>query len=176
MRPDRIIIGECRAGETLDMLQAMNTGHDGSLTTVHANSPRDALSRIETMTLMAGFDLPARAVREQVSSALDLIVHLARLRDGTRRVMKVTEVGNIEGDVVLLQDIFVFDHRMGTDGAGRSLGQLKATGLRPQLTERLADRGVNIDPAVFEPEVDLRAPAGLAQRALPPHRINGWAR
>ncbi len=176
MRPDRIIIGECRAAETLDMLQAMNTGHDGSLTTVHANSPRDALSRIETMTLMAGFDLPARAVREQISSALDLIVHLARLRDGTRRVMKVTEVGNIEGDVVLLQDIFVFDHRMGSDGAGRSLGQLKATGLRPQLTERLADRGVNIDPVIFEPEVDLRGRAGLGQSTVPAPRINGWPR
>ena len=176
MRPDRIIIGECRAGETLDMLQAMNTGHDGSLTTVHANSPRDALSRIETMTLMAGFDLPARAVREQMASALDLIVHLARLRDGTRRVMKVTEVGNIEGEVVLLQDIFVFDHRMGVDGAGRSLGQLKATGLRPQLTERLADRGVNIDPAIFDPEVDLRGRAELGQSTPQPRRINGWVR
>jgi pilus assembly protein CpaF len=175
MRPDRIIIGECRSAETLDMLQAMNTGHDGSLTTVHANSPRDALSRIETMTLMAGFDLPSRAVREQMSSALDLIVHLARLRDGTRRVMRVTEVGNIEGDVVLLQDIFVFDHRMGADATGRSLGHLKATGLRPHLTERLADRGVHIDPGIFEPGVDLRLHAGAGQSSSLP-RKSGWAR
>jgi pilus assembly protein CpaF len=155
MRPDRIIIGECRAGEAFDMLQAMNTGHDGSLTTVHANSPRDALARVETMTLMAGFDLPVRAVREQISSALDLVVHLARLRDGTRRVTHVTEVGHMEGDTVLLQDIFVFDHRhAGERGrpGGPGLGRLVATGLRPRLTDRLADRGVQVDPAIFEPE------------------------
>jgi pilus assembly protein CpaF len=158
MRPDRIIIGECRSGEALDMLQAMNTGHEGSLTTVHANSPRDALSRVETMTLMAGFDIPMRAVREQVSSALDLVIQLARLRDGTRRVTQVTEVGRMEGDMILLQDIFTFDYRMGTDAMGRSLGRLKATGLRPHLTERLADKGVKVDPAIFEPEVDLRQP------------------
>ena len=157
MRPDRIIIGECRSGEALDMLQAMNTGHEGSLTTVHANSPRDALSRVETMTLMAGFDLPMRAVREQVSAALDLIVHLARLRDGNRRVTHVTEVGHMEGEVVLLQDIFLFDYRMGTDTKGHSLGRLKATGLRPQLTERLVDRGVKVNPAIFNPEIDLRS-------------------
>ncbi len=152
MRPDRIIIGECRSGEALDMLQAMNTGHDGSLTTVHANSPRDALSRVETMTLMAGFDLPMRAVREQVSSALDVIVHLSRLRDGSRRVTHVTEVGHMEGEMVLLQDIFAFDYRSGADGAGRR-GQLRATGIRPHFTERLADRGIHLDPAIFEPQV-----------------------
>ncbi len=160
MRPDRIIIGECRSGEALDMLQAMNTGHDGSITTVHANSPRDALSRVETMTLMSGFDLPVRAVREQLSSALDVIVHLARLKDGTRRVTQVTEVGHMETDVILLQDIFVFDYRMGTDTMGRSQGQIKATGLRPHLTERLADRGVKVDPTIFDPELDQRPSPG----------------
>src|ERR1700689_3382279 len=115
MRPDRIIIGECRSGEALDMLQAMNTGHEGSLTTVHANSPRDALSRVETMTLMAGFDLPMRAVREQMAAALDLIVHLSRMRDGSRRVTHVTEVGRMEGEMILLQDVFTYDFRMGHD-------------------------------------------------------------
>ncbi len=166
MRPDRIIIGECRSGEALDMLQAMNTGHEGSLTTVHANSPRDALSRVETMTLMAGFDLPVRAVREQLASALDLIVHLARLRDGTRRVTHVTEVGHMEGEIILLQDIFVFDFRMGTDAVGRSLGQLKATGLRPHFTERLADRGVKVDLAIFEPGAEPRMPT-IGRSSLP---------
>src|SRR5579875_1295506 len=176
MRPDRIIMGECRSGEALDMLQAMNTGHDGSLTTVHANSPRDALSRVETMTLMAGFDLPARAIREQMSSALDLIIHLARLRDGTRRVMKVSEVGAMEGDVVLLQDIFVFDHRANPTAPGRAPGQLRATGLRPHLTERLADRGVQVDPSIFEPTYDLRQ-TSLVQATMP-HRAGavGWQR
>ena len=119
MRPDRIVVGECRGGEALDMLQAMNTGHDGSITTVHSNSPRDTLSRIETMTLMAGFDLPVRAIREQMASALDLIVHLTRLRDGTRRITHVTEVQGMEGDVITLQDIFLFDYGMGVDEDGR---------------------------------------------------------
>ncbi len=173
MRPDRIIIGECRSAEALDMLQAMNTGHDGSLTTVHANSPRDALSRVETMTLMAGFDLPARAVREQIASALDLIVHLARLRDGTRRVMKVTEVGGIQGEIVLLQDIFVFDHRAAGAGAGQSLGQLRATGLRPQLMERLEDRGVKVEAAVFAPSTDVRAHVVTSYNTLQAARTNG---
>src|SRR5213075_1599758 len=113
MRPDRIVVGEVRGGEALDMLQAMNTGYDGSITTVHANTPRDALARIETMTLMSGFDLPVRAIREQMSSALDLIVHLTRLRDGTRRVTHVTEVQGMEGDVITLQDIYLFDFGMG---------------------------------------------------------------
>jgi pilus assembly protein CpaF len=173
MRPDRIIIGECRSGEALDMLQAMNTGHEGSLTTVHANSPRDALARVETMTLMAGFDLPVRAVREQLSSALDLVVHLTRLRDGTRRVTQVTEVGHMEGEVILLQDIFMFDFRMGSDSVGRSLGRLKATGLRPLLTERLADRGVKVDPAIFEPDAEKRM-ATISRRTVP--SPSGWPR
>lgn len=157
MRPDRIIIGECRSGEALDMLQAMNTGHEGSLTTVHANSPRDALSRVETMTLMAGFDLPMRAVREQMASALDIIVHLSRMRDGSRRVTQLSEVGRMEGEMVLLQDIFAFDHRMGVDEQGHPLGHLKATGLRPHITQRLADRGVKVDPAIFDSDIMSRA-------------------
>ena len=119
MRPDRIVVGEVRGGEALDMLQAMNTGHDGSITTVHSNSPRDTLSRIETMTLMAGMDLPVRVIREQMASALDLIVHLTRLRDGTRRVTHVSEVMGMEGDVVVLQDIYTFDFGAGIDEEGR---------------------------------------------------------
>ncbi|MGH9104418.1 MAG: CpaF family protein [Acidimicrobiales bacterium] len=172
MRPDRIIIGECRSGEALDMLQAMNTGHEGSITTVHANGPRDALSRVETMTLMAGFDLPIRAVREQVSSALDLIVHVARLRDGARRVTQVTEVGRMEGDVVLLQDIFAFDYRAPGGPEGRAMGQLRATGLRPQLTERLADRGIKVDLGIFEREVGVRG-GPAPKRSLA--GMSGWA-
>jgi pilus assembly protein CpaF len=160
MRPDRIIIGECRSGEALDMLQAMNTGHDGSLTTVHANSPRDALTRVETMTLMSGFDLPVRAVREQMAAALDIIVHLTRMRDGSRRVTHVTEVGRMEGEMVLLQDVFVFDHRMGTDDNGRPLGHVKSTGLRPQITQRLADRGVKVDTSIFDTDLVSRASVG----------------
>jgi pilus assembly protein CpaF len=166
MRPDRIIIGECRSGEALDMLQAMNTGHEGSLTTVHSNSPRDALSRVETMTLMAGFDLPMRAVREQMASALDLIVHLSRMRDGSRRVTHVTEVGRMEGEVILLQDIFAYDFRMGHDDDGYPLGRLKATGLRPHITQRLADRGVKLDPTIFE--TDLASRAAAAQLGATP--------
>ena len=160
MRPDRIIVGEVRSGEALDMLQAMNTGHEGSITTVHANSPRDALSRIETMTLMAGFDLPVRAIREQMASALDMIVHLSRLRDGTRRVTHVTEVERMEGDVMVLQDLFLFDFGMGIDAEGRSLGTLKSTGLRPKFAERLTDRGLSLDPQSFESEGFVRAPVG----------------
>jgi len=152
MRPDRIVVGECRSGEALDMLQAMNTGHDGSITTVHSNSPRDTLSRIETMTLMAGFDLPVRAIREQMASALDLIVHLTRLRDGTRRITHVTEVQGMEGDVITLQDIFMFDYGMGVDENGRFRGHLKATGVRPKFTEKLADLGIRLGAEVFQPE------------------------
>jgi pilus assembly protein CpaF len=144
MRPDRIIVGEVRGAEALDMLQAMNTGHDGSLSTVHANAPRDALSRIETMVLMAGFDLPTRAIREQIASALDLIVHVDRLRDGGRRVRTVTEVLGMEGDVITLQDIFVYDHKSDT---------LTATGIRPALVEKLADLGIVLPVGLFnEPD------------------------
>jgi pilus assembly protein CpaF len=149
MRPDRIVVGECRSGEALDMLQAMNTGHDGSITTIHSNSPRDTLARIETMTLMAGFDLPVRAIREQMASAIDLIVHLTRLRDGTRRVTHVTEVQGMEGDVITLQDIFLFDFGAGVDDKGRFRGQLKPTGIRPRFAEKLADYGIKLKADLF---------------------------
>jgi pilus assembly protein CpaF len=158
MRPDRIVVGECRGGEALDMLQAMNTGHDGSMTTVHANSPRDALSRIETLTLMAGFDLPVRAIREQVASAVDLIVQLSRLRDGSRRVTHITEVDGMEGDKITLQDIFLFDFHAGVDANGRHQGRLEPTGVRPGFAEKLEDAGVLVSGEMFEAAgQDLRA-------------------
>src|SRR5215212_707445 len=160
MRPDRIVVGEVRGGEALDMLQAMNTGHDGSITTVHSNSPRDTLSRIETMTLMSGFDLPIRAIREQMASAIDLIVHLTRLRDGTRRITHVTEVQGMEGDVITLQDVFLFDFGMGVDEHGRFRGHLKATGVRPKFAEKLADLGIRLGPEVFQPEAFARKAVG----------------
>jgi pilus assembly protein CpaF len=153
MRPDRIIVGEVRDGAALDMLQAMNTGHDGSLTTLHANSPRDALSRIETMVLMAGVELPTRAIREQVASALDLIVHQARLRDGSRRITHITEVTHMEGEIVTLQDIFAFDFHAGVDQHGRYLGSLKSTGIRPAFLDKLQDQGIYPSPALFDGQV-----------------------
>jgi pilus assembly protein CpaF len=149
MRPDRIIVGEVRDGAALDMLQAMNTGHDGSLTTVHANSPRDALARLETMTLMAGFDLPVRAIREQIASALHLIVHTQRLRDGSRRVTHVTEVVGMEGEVITLQDLFKFDFAAGTDENRRFRGRLKSTGIRPQFVDELFAHDVTLPPNLF---------------------------
>ena len=162
MRPDRIVVGECRGGEALDMLQAMNTGHDGSLTTIHSNSPRDTIARIETMVLMAGMDLPVRAIREQMASAVDLIVHLTRLRDGTRRVTHITEVQGMEGDVIVLQDVFLFDFGMGVDPTGKFLGHLKSTGIRPKFAEKLADYGIRLGPEVFQAEAFARrAPAGV---------------
>jgi pilus assembly protein CpaF len=151
MRPDRIVVGEVRGGEALDMLQAMNTGHDGSISTVHANSPRDVLSRLETMTMMGGIELTVRAVREQVAAAINLIVHQARLKDGTRRVTQITEVVGMEGEIVTLQDVFLFDYKAGMDELGRFLGQLKPTGLRPQFLDRLEDRGVTVPPNLFVP-------------------------
>jgi pilus assembly protein CpaF len=150
MRPDRIVVGECRGGEALDMLQAMNTGHDGSMTTVHSNSPRDALARIETLTLMAGFDLPVRAIREQVASAVDLIVQLTRLRDGTRRVTHITEVDGMEGEKITLQDIFLFDFSAGIDQAGRHRGELQPTGVRPTFSEKLEDTGIEMGAHIFD--------------------------
>jgi len=149
MRPDRIIVGEARGGEALDMMQAMNTGHEGSLSTVHANSPRDALARLETMILMAGIELPSRAIREQVSSSLDLIVHLTRMRDGSRRVTQVTEIVGMEGETITTQDIFEFDYSEGVDAQGRLLGTIVPTGVRPRFTERLKDLGVELPPQVF---------------------------
>ncbi|SEP17739.1 CpaF family protein [Trujillonella endophytica] len=149
MRPDRIVVGECRGGESLDMLQAMNTGHDGSLSTVHANSPRDAIARLETLVLMAGMDLPLRAIREQIASAVDVVVQLTRLRDGTRRVTHVTEVQGMEGETVTLQDAFLFDYAAGVDAAGRFLGKPVPTGVRPRFADRFAEFGIPISPRVF---------------------------
>lgn len=149
MRPDRIVIGECRGGESLDMLQAMNTGHDGSLSTVHANTPRDAIARLETLVLMAGMDLPLRAVREQITSAVDVIVQITRLKDGTRRVTHITEVQGMEGDIVTLQDAFVFDYAAGVDPGGRFLGHAVPTGIRPRFTDRFEDLGIHIPAEIF---------------------------
>ncbi|CAN5672083.1 CpaF family protein [soil metagenome] len=147
MRPDRIIVGECRSGEALDMLQAMNTGHDGSMSTGHANSPRDMLSRLETMVLMAGVDLPLRAIREQISSAVDLIVHQERLRDGTRRITSITEVQGMEGDVNVMQDVFVWDQTGISDGVVQ--GSLRPTGVRPRFAEKFAAMGIHLPPGLF---------------------------
>jgi len=147
MRPERIIVGECRGGETLDMLQAMNTGHDGSMTTAHANTPRDALARVETMCLMAGMDLPVRAIREQVSSAVDLIIQQERMRDGTRKVTAVTEVSGMEGDVITMTDIFVFEST-GMEN-GKIIGRLRPTGLRPKFMEKIETAGINLPPSIF---------------------------
>jgi pilus assembly protein CpaF len=157
MRPDRIVVGECRGGEALDMLQAMNTGHDGSLTTLHANSPRDALSRLETMVLMAGMDFPLKVVRQQISSAVDVIVQQSRLRDGTRKVTAITEVVGMEGDVIVLTDIFKFE-QTGIGQDGKIIGELKATGIRPLFTPRLEAAGLKLGAEVFMP------PAGANQR------------
>jgi pilus assembly protein CpaF len=148
MRPERIIVGECRGGETLDMLQAMNTGHDGSMTTIHANTPRDAIARIETMCLMAGMDLPARAIREQVVSAVQLFVQQSRLKDGSRKVTQITEVSGMEGDVVVLQDIFVFE-QTGLDEKGRIIGQLRPTGVRPRFIEKFESLNIFLPPNIF---------------------------
>ncbi len=149
MRPDRIVVGEVRGAEALDMLQAMNTGHDGSISTIHSNSPRDSISRLETITLMAGMDLSPRSIREQMAAAIQLIVHQQRLKDGTRRFTHVTEVAGMEGEVVTLQDIFVFDFSAGIDDDGKFRGRLKSTGLRPKFLDRLAERGVHVDAALF---------------------------
>lgn len=147
MRPERIIVGECRGGETLDMLQAMNTGHDGSMTTAHANSPRDALSRVETMCLMAGMDLPVRAIREQVASAIDVICQQERMRDGTRKVTTVTEVSGMEGDIITMTDIFVFE-QTGVE-AGKVVGRLRPTGLRPKFIDQIEAAGISLPPSIF---------------------------
>jgi pilus assembly protein CpaF len=147
MRPDRIIVGECRGGEALDMLQAMNTGHDGSMSTGHANSPRDMLARLETMVLMAGVDLPLRAIREQVSSAVDLIVHQSRLKDGSRRIEYITEVQGMEGDVIVMQDVFLFEQTGVVEG--KIQGRLRATGIRPKFVEKFEIKGINLPRGLF---------------------------
>jgi pilus assembly protein CpaF len=147
MRPDRIVVGECRSAEALDMLQAMNTGHDGSMSTGHANSPRDMLSRLETMVLMAGMDLPLRAIREQIASAVDLIVHQNRLKDGSRKIVNITEVQGMEGDVIVMQDIFVFEQTGVVEG--KIQGKLRPTGIRPKFVEKFETTGIHLPPNVF---------------------------
>jgi len=147
MRPERIIVGECRGAEALDMLQAMNTGHDGSMTTLHSNSPRDTLARLETMVLMAGFDLPHRAIREQVSSAIQLIIHQDRMRDGTRKVTNITEVQGMEGEVITMSDIFIYE-KQGVEN-GKVIGRLIPTGLRPKFIERIEAAGIRLPPSIF---------------------------
>lgn len=144
MRPDRIIIGEVRGAEALDMLQAVNTGHNGSLATIHANSPRDALSRLETMVLMAGFELPIRAIREQIASGIDLVVQISRFRDGSRKITQVTEISGMEGETISVSDLFVFNHTARSEQQGRNLGTLQSTGVRPRILDVLADRGVAV--------------------------------
>lgn len=151
MRPDRIVVGEVRSGEALDMLQAMNTGHDGSLTTGHANSPRDMISRLETMVLMAGLDLPVRAIREQIASAVDLVLQQSRLQDGSRRITHLTEVQGMEGDVITLQDIFIFEQK-GKDENNKIIGKSKPTGIRPKFMDKLAANGINLANDVFWPK------------------------
>ncbi len=148
MRPDRIIVGEVRGGETLDMLQAMNTGHDGSLSTAHTNSPRDTLSRLETMALMAGTELPSRAIREQIASAIDLIIHQNRLRDGSRKITHITEVQGMEGEVIVLQDVYLFE-QTNVDVQGKVIGEHKPTGLRPKFMDRLLQQGVELPSNIF---------------------------
>ena len=150
MRPDRIVVGEVRSGEALDMLQAMNTGHEGSMTTGHANSPRDMVSRMETMVLMAGMDLPVRAIREQISSAIDLVIQQSRLRDGSRKVTHLTEVQGMEGDVITMQDLFIFD-QTGRDADGKIIGRYKPTGIRPKFVEKLLANGIKLPAELFWP-------------------------
>jgi pilus assembly protein CpaF len=143
-------VGECRSGEALDMLQAMNTGHDGSLTTVHANSPRDVVSRLETMVLMSGMELPSRAIREQIASAVDIIIHESRLADGSRKVTAVTEVTGMEGQNIVMQDLFVF-RQTGVDENGKITGEFKPTGAMPTFFDTLRSRGIDLDPGIFQP-------------------------
>ena len=151
MRPDRIIVGECRGGEALDMLQAMNTGHDGSLTTVHANSPRDVISRLETMVLMSGMELPSRAIREQIASAVDIVIHESRLSDGSRKVVAISEVTGLEGNQIVMQDIFTFRQR-GVGENGKIIGEMKPCGAIPTWYDQLAGRGIVCDPKMFDPD------------------------
>ncbi|MCY3009452.1 MAG: CpaF family protein [Planctomycetota bacterium] len=156
MRPERIIIGECRGGETLDMLQAMNTGHDGSMTTVHSNSPRDAIARLETLVMMAGFDLPVKAIRQQVAGAVDLIIQANRLQGGPRRVLNITEVQGMEQDTVVLQDIFRFVQD-GVDESGKAMGYFEATGVRPSFMPRLEAAGIKLPASAFRQRIMMRA-------------------
>ena len=151
MRPDRIILGECRGGEAFDMLQAMNTGHDGSMTTIHANTPRDALARIEQMVGMSGLDVSARSARGQIASAINVVLQIGRLADGKRKVLSLSEVTGMEGETITMQE--VFRYRMtGRDGAGNVLGHFEATGIRPRFAAALADHGIHLDAAIFAPD------------------------
>jgi pilus assembly protein CpaF len=152
MRPDRIIVGEVRGGEALDMLQAMNTGHEGSMSTLHSNTPRDGLNRLETMVMMAGTELPVRAIREYISSALSLIVHLTRMKDGSRRVTSITEVVGMEGDLITLQEIFRFKYAGRVDEEGRVVGQIEPTGIRPDFADHFTDIGIPLPKGIFEAE------------------------
>jgi pilus assembly protein CpaF len=147
MRPDRIVVGECRGAEAFDMLQAMNTGHEGSMTTLHANTPRDALARVENMILMAGMELPHRAIREQIAAALDMIVQLERMRDGSRKVINITEVEGMEGDVIVMTDIFKFEQAGIEDG--RIIGRLRSTGIRPKFMHKIEASGIHLPPTIF---------------------------
>jgi pilus assembly protein CpaF len=156
MRPDRIIVGECRGGEALDMLQAMNTGHDGSLTTVHANSPRETMSRLETLVLMAGMDLPLKAIRQQISSGINLVVQLSRLKDGSRKVTSLTEIVGMEGDTITMQEIFKFESKGADPSTGQILGEFNPTGIRPKIIDRLFDMGVPLPPRLAQLFPDRR--------------------
>jgi pilus assembly protein CpaF len=155
MRPDRIVIGECRGPEALDMLQAMNTGHEGSMTSVHANSPRDAFGRLETMVMMASEHIPDRVIRQMLASAIHLVVHTVRLSDGTRKVASITEVLGTEGDHILMEDVFVFE-RFGLSRRGRVIGKFRATGYRPACLERLKTHGIHLSPSIFEEEYEVK--------------------
>jgi len=161
MRPDRIIVGEVRGGEALDMLQAMNTGHEGSLSTLHANTPRDAISRLETMVMMSGIELPVRAIREQIAAALDLIVHLSRLRDGSRRIVEITEINGMEDNTISLSSLFKFDFDAGIDGRGRFRGEVLSTGIRPRFSQELTHMGIELPEGLISAGFDPPAEIGL---------------
>src|SRR5690606_9160363 len=156
MRPERIIIGECRGGETLDMLQAMNTGHDGSLTTIHANTPRDAIARLETLVMMAGFDLPVKAIRQQIAGAVDVLIQANRLQGGSRRVTAITEVVGMEGDTIVMQDIFRYVQQ-GVDEHGKAFGQFECTGVRPKFMSKLEAAGVRLPASAFRERAIMKA-------------------
>ena len=170
MRPDRIVVGEVRGAESLDMLQAMNTGHEGSISTLHANSPRDAIARMETLVLMAGMDLPLRAIREQIASAIDIIVQITRHKDGVRRVTHITEVHGMEGEVITLQDAFTFDYSAGLRRRGTLLGRIEPTGVRPRFAERIADHGIPLPVSLFQP--DYARCSGRSDESGRPRRRN----
>jgi pilus assembly protein CpaF len=163
MRPDRIIMGECRGAEAIDMLQAMNTGHDGSLTTLHANTPRDALSRLETMISMANLELPERAMRQQIASAINVVVQVSRLSDGSRKLMQVSEIVGMEGDIITMQDIFVYD-REGIDEKDKVVGRFRATGIRPRFSDRLKTYGIDLSALLFSDVSPVEATRGGASR------------